>query len=50
MTFEFIDLIFLILLLIVALLYSSVGHGGASGYIALMTIWELKWQLFDPLH
>jgi len=29
---------FLILLFIVALLYASVGHGGASGYLALMAI------------
>jgi len=42
MNFEFIDLLFLISLLIVALLYSSVGHGGASGYIALMTIWGIE--------
>ena len=42
MNFEFIDLLFLILLLVVALLYSSVGHGGASGYIALMTIWGIE--------
>ena len=42
MTIESIDLLFLVLLLIVALLYSSVGHGGASGYIALMTIWGIE--------
>ena len=30
---------FLILLFIVALLYASVGHGGASGYLALMAIY-----------
>ena len=42
MNFEFIDLLFLILLLVVALLYSAVGHGGASGYIALMTIWGIE--------
>jgi uncharacterized membrane protein YfcA len=29
---------FLILLFVVAFLYSSVGHGGASGYLALMAI------------
>ena len=29
--------ILLILLLIVAFLYASVGHGGASGYLALMS-------------
>jgi len=39
MTIEYLDLLFLIILLIVAMLYSAVGHGGASGYIALMTIW-----------
>ena len=32
--------LFLPLLFIVAFLYSSVGHGGASGYIALMTIFN----------
>jgi uncharacterized membrane protein YfcA len=42
MTLELIDLLFLVLLLVVALLYSSVGHGGASGYIALMTIWGIE--------
>jgi uncharacterized protein len=30
--------IFLILLFVVAILYSSVGHGGASGYLAIMVI------------
>jgi len=42
MNFEYIDLLFLFLLLVVALLYSSVGHGGGSGYIALMTIWGIE--------
>lgn len=42
MTFELVDLVFLALLLLVALLYSAVGHGGASGYIALMTIWGVE--------
>jgi len=42
MTFEYTDVLFLILLLLVAILYSSVGHGGASGYIALMTIWGIE--------
>lgn len=31
--------VFLILLLVVSFLYSSVGHGGASGYLALMALW-----------
>ncbi|HJW30237.1 MAG TPA: sulfite exporter TauE/SafE family protein [Saprospiraceae bacterium] len=35
-------IIFLLLLFIVSLLYSSVGHGGASGYIALMTVWGIE--------
>ncbi len=30
--------LFLILLFIIAFLYSSVGHGGASGYLALMAL------------
>ena len=32
--------LFLSLLAIVAFLYASVGHGGASGYIALMAIFS----------
>jgi uncharacterized membrane protein YfcA len=35
-------ILFLVLVGLVALLYSSVGHGGASGYIALMTIWGIE--------
>lgn len=33
---EHIDFLFLVILFLVAILYSSVGHGGASGYLALM--------------
>lgn len=36
-------LAFLALLLIVAFLYASVGHGGASGYLAMMALFS-----FDP--
>ena len=32
------DYYFLILLFLIAFLYSSVGHGGASGYLALMAL------------
>lgn len=32
--------LFLALLLFIAFLYSSVGHGGASGYIAIMTLFS----------
>ena len=27
---------------IIALLYSSVGHGGATGYLAVMSFWDIK--------
>lgn len=37
------SLSFFLLLFIIAFLYSSVGHGGASGYLALMAIFS-----FDP--
>lgn len=38
LTPELYQTLFLVLLFIVAFLYSSVGHGGASGYLALMGI------------
>lgn len=38
MNTEITYLIFLLLLFVVAFLYSSVGHGGASGYLALMAL------------
>ena len=34
--------LFMVLLLIVAFLYSSVGHGGASGYLALMALFSFS--------
>lgn len=40
--------IFYILLFIVALLYASVGHGGASGYLALMAIYGLAPAVMKP--
>ncbi len=46
------DLIFspllLMLLPIVAFLYASVGHGGASGYLALMSIFALPVTFMKP--
>ena len=33
--------LFLLLLFVVAFLYSSVGHGGASGYLALMALFSV---------
>ena len=35
------DLLFIILLIVVAFLYASIGHGGASGYLALMAIFSI---------
>lgn len=33
------ELIFYLVLPIIAFLYASVGHGGASGYLAIMALW-----------
>jgi len=38
-------IVFLIILPIVSLLYSSVGHGGASGYLALMVIFSFPSEI-----
>ena len=38
--FENYQLLFLVSLGLIAFLYSSVGHGGASGYLALMTLFD----------
>ena len=40
--------LFYSLLFIVAMLYSSVGHGGASGYLALMAIYALTPDVMKP--
>jgi uncharacterized membrane protein YfcA len=42
------QIVFLILLFIVAFLYSSVGHGGASGYLALMGVYHFSPELMKP--
>lgn len=39
---------FYILLVLVAFLYSSVGHGGASGYLALMAIFSFAPETMRP--
>lgn len=41
-------ILFYILLFIVAFLYSSVGHGGASGYLALMVIFSITPEVMKP--
>jgi len=39
---------FYVLLFLVAFLYSSVGHGGASGYLALMALWGIAPEVMKP--
>lgn len=41
-------LAFYILLFVVAFLYASVGHGGASGYLALMAIFSVAPEVMKP--
>lgn len=36
------EILFLLALLLIAYLYSSVGHGGASGYLALMALFSIE--------
>ena len=38
----------LLLLPIVAFLYASVGHGGASGYLALMSLFSFPMTFMKP--
>ena len=40
--------LFYILLLCVAFMYASVGHGGASGYLALMAIFSISPDVMKP--
>ena len=40
--------IFCLLLIIVAFLYAAVGHGGASGYLALMALFGFSQDLMKP--
>src|SRR2546428_2984104 len=47
MTIEHVSLLCLAILA-VAFLYSSVGHAGASGYIAVMTLWGLAPAVIRP--
>src|SRR5215210_6437185 len=36
-------------LMIVAFLYASVGHGGASGYIAVMSLFNVSVDIYRPV-
>ena len=42
------NIFFYFLLFIVAFLYSSVGHGGASGYLAMMAIYGFAPEVMKP--
>lgn len=42
------ELIFYILLFLVAMLYASVGHGGASGYLTLMALFSFSPDSMRP--
>ena len=44
-----ISIYFFLIISLVAFLYSSVGHGGASGYIALMTLFSLPITYIKPI-
>jgi uncharacterized membrane protein YfcA len=43
-----VQLIFIVLLFAVAFLYASVGHGGASGYLALMALFGMAPTFMKP--
>jgi uncharacterized membrane protein YfcA len=43
-----ISIFFLLLLFIVAFLYAAVGHGGASGYLALMAVFGMLPEVMKP--
>src|SRR5687767_9760065 len=42
------EILFLALIPVVAFLYASVGHGGASGYLALMVLFGISPLLMKP--
>jgi uncharacterized protein len=48
MTFDTDSLILAALIALAALLYSAVGHGGASGYLAAMSLFGLAPAIMKP--
>ena len=40
--------LFLLILPVISFLYSSVGHGGASGYLALMSLFSFPYLVMKP--
>lgn len=45
---DYTQLLFYCILLLVAFLYASVGHGGASGYLALMALFGVSTTVMKP--
>ena len=43
-----VDLLFLLILPLIAFLYAAVGHGGASGYLALMALFSFAPEVMKP--
>lgn len=43
-----VDILFLAILPVVAFLYAAVGHGGASGYLALMALFAFSPEVMKP--
>jgi len=48
MTLEVADAVLALLILLAALLYSAVGHGGASGYLAVMALTGVAPEVMRP--
>jgi len=44
----YLEILFYVLLVLVAFLYSSLGHGGASGYLALMAFFSFAPEMMRP--
>ena len=42
------EIFFILAMCLVAYLYSSVGHGGASGYLGLMALFGIEVALMKP--
>lgn len=41
-------IVFLVLIFVMAFLYASVGHGGASGYLAVMALFSVSPEVMKP--
>lgn len=45
---DLLTVVFFCLLFVVAFLYAAIGHGGASGYLALMALWGVTPDVMKP--